>query len=81
MVSDVYQVVAQCEQSLQERLDLRKPQGDMNLFPSHEPLDYVAIDILCPLPRTKNGISIYSSSLTGFRNFSERFPYLASQLR
>jgi transposase InsO family protein len=55
MVSDVYQVVAQCDQCLQERLALRRPQGDMTLFPAHEPLDYVAIDILGPLPRTKKG--------------------------
>jgi Integrase zinc binding domain len=55
MVSDVYQVVAQCDKCLQERLALRRPQGDMTLFPAHEPLDYVAIDILGPLPRTKKG--------------------------
>jgi Integrase core domain len=55
MVSDVYQVVAQCDQRLQERLALRRSQGDMTLFPAHEPLDYVALDILGPLPRTKKG--------------------------
>jgi hypothetical protein len=38
-----------------KNLALRRPQGDMTLFPAHEPLDYVAIDILGPLPRIKKG--------------------------
>jgi hypothetical protein len=55
MVSDVYQVVASCEQCLQERLALRRPHGNMTLFPAHEPLEYVAIDILGHLPLSKKG--------------------------
>jgi hypothetical protein len=55
MVSDVYQFVASCEQCLQERLALRRPHGNMTLIPAHEPLEYVAIEILGPLPRTKKG--------------------------
>jgi hypothetical protein len=81
MASDVYQVVAHCEQCLQELQALRRPQGDMTLLPAHEPLDYVAIDILGPLPRIKKGTSIYSSSPTASLNLSERFPYPASPLR
>jgi hypothetical protein len=55
MVSDVYQVAAKCKQCLQERLALRRPPGNMTLFPAQKPLDYVAINILGPLPKTKKG--------------------------
>jgi Integrase zinc binding domain/Integrase core domain len=55
MVSDVYQVVAKCEQCLQERLALRSPHGNLTLFPAQEPLGYIAIDILGPLNKPKNG--------------------------
>jgi hypothetical protein len=53
MFSDVHQVVTKYKQCLQERLALRKPEGDMTLFPTCEPLNYLAVDILSPLPRTK----------------------------
>jgi hypothetical protein len=55
MVSDVDKVVAKCEQCLKERLALRRPHGNLPSLPAQEPLDYVAIDILGPLPKTKKG--------------------------
>jgi Integrase core domain len=54
-----------------KNLALRRPQGDMTLFPAHEPLDYVATDILGPLPRTKKGNSIYQYLLVIANRFSK----------
>jgi hypothetical protein len=50
MVLGVYQVAASCEKCLRERLAIRRPHGNMNLFPAHESLESVAIDKLGPLP-------------------------------
>ena len=50
---DVYNVVRNCTQCAKERVKLRKKKSFLKLFPASRPLQYVAIDILGPLQRTK----------------------------
>ena len=45
----------QCTLCAKERISLRKHASLLKLFPAETPLDFVAIDILGPLPRTSKG--------------------------
>jgi transposase InsO family protein len=55
MVADVYQYVKQCHECTKENSDLVKRHKALRLFPAAGPLDFVAIDLLGPLTRTKAG--------------------------
>jgi hypothetical protein len=50
-----YRFSAACQKCQQERLSVKKPHAPMQLFTASEPLEFVAIDILGPLPKTPNG--------------------------
>ena len=52
MALDAYNTVRQCSSCKREWISLRKHSNYLRLFPAQAPLEYVAIDILGPLPRT-----------------------------
>ena len=52
---DVYQTVKKCSHCAREAGLLRKRKQHVSLFPAHEPLEFLAIDILGPLPKTPRG--------------------------
>ena len=52
MSMDVYNTVRQCTSCAKERIAKRKHASYLSLFPAKAPLEYVAIDILGPLPYT-----------------------------
>ena len=56
MSVDIHHLVEECEPCARNRI---KGQGNvypMKLFPATKPLEFVAMDILGPLPRTKHGM-------------------------
>ena len=55
MALGAYHTVRQCSSCTRERITLRKDATYFSLFPAQAPLEYVAIDILGPLPKTTNG--------------------------
>jgi transposase InsO family protein len=55
MVADVYDHVKLCHECTKENPTLRKRSKEITLFPSEQPLDFVAIDILGPLTKTIKG--------------------------
>ena len=55
MAMDVYNTVRQCSSCAKERIALRKHSSFLRLFPAQKPLEFVAIDILGPLPRSSSG--------------------------
>jgi transposase InsO family protein len=55
MAEDVYETVRQCEACARNRISERRHTNFLKLFPAKGPLESVAMDILGPLPRTKDG--------------------------
>ena len=55
MALDAYQTFRQCSSCTRERITLRKHATCLSLFPAQAPLEYVAIDISGPLPKTNDG--------------------------
>ena len=55
MSLDVYNTVRNCVHCAKQRVTLRKHANFLKLFPANHPNEYVAIDILGPLPRTRAG--------------------------
>ena len=55
MALDAYHTVRQCSSCTRERITLREHATYLSLFPAQAPLEYVAIDILGPLPKTTDG--------------------------
>ena len=55
MAADIRNVSRNCHACAKERVKLRSHQAPMKLFPATEPLEFVAIDILGPLPKAKDG--------------------------
>lgn len=55
MALDVVQTVRSCIPCARERVKLRRHSGWLKLFPATRPLEFVSIDILGPLRRTKDG--------------------------
>ena len=52
---DAYHTVRQCSSSTRERITLRKHAKYLSLISAQSPLEYVAIDIWGPLPKTTDG--------------------------
>lgn len=55
MASDVANTVRNCTVCAKNRISERKRTSFLKLFPASEPLEYVAVDILGPLPKTEHG--------------------------
>ena len=55
MTVDIHQWVDRCDACARNRIKEQKHVYKMKLFPPSKPLEYVAMDILGPLPRTKTG--------------------------
>ena len=55
MTVDINQWVENCPSCARNRIKDQKHIYKMKLFPASKPLEYVAMDILGPLPRTKHG--------------------------
>ena len=55
MIADVRSCASRCDACARERVKLRTHQAPLKLFPANAPLEYVAVDILGPLPRASSG--------------------------
>jgi Integrase core domain/Integrase zinc binding domain/Chromo (CHRromatin Organisation MOdifier) domain len=55
MAADVAETVKQCAVCAKNRIKERKRTSFLKLFPAAEPLEYVSLDILGPLPKTEHG--------------------------
>jgi Integrase zinc binding domain len=55
MAADAYATVRRCTTCSRDRIKLRQHNSFMKLFPAAGPLEFVALDILGPLPKTKGG--------------------------
>ena len=55
MALECHACVRQCDSCARERVQLRKHSTFLKLFPARRPLEFVAIDILGPLPRSTKG--------------------------
>ena len=55
LYTDVAEVVRNCPVCSRNRIHERKRTSFLKLFPATEPLEYVAMDILGPLPKTEHG--------------------------
>ena len=55
MTVDIHFVVENCESCARNRIKDQRNVYPMKLFPADKPLDFVAADILGPLPKTKHG--------------------------
>jgi Integrase zinc binding domain len=51
----VYETVRQCDVCARNRIAEKRKKNPLRLFPAKGPLESVAMDILGPLPRTKQG--------------------------
>ena len=56
MTVDIHHLVENCTTCAENRIKEQKNVYPMRLFPATKPLEYVAMDILGPLPRTKHGM-------------------------
>ena len=55
MAADIRSTSLNCHACAQERVKLRSHSAPMKLFPAKAPLEFVAIDILGPLPKASDG--------------------------
>jgi len=55
MIVDVYATVRGCETCARDRIQVNKHTNPLKLFPAVKPLEEVAIDLLGPLPKSRNG--------------------------
>ena len=55
MANDAFSTVRNCASCAAARRALVRHQKDLKLFPAAEPLDFVAMDLLGPLPKTAHG--------------------------
>ena len=56
MTVDIHHKVENCAPCAKNRIKEQRNVYPMRLFPATKPLEYVAMDILGPLPRTKHGM-------------------------
>jgi Integrase zinc binding domain/Integrase core domain len=55
MAKDIYQIVANCPSCAKSRLKRNRRTNYLKLFPPSQPLEFISLDILGPLPVTKSG--------------------------
>jgi Integrase zinc binding domain len=55
MAEDVLETVFQCDACARNRITLSRRTNPLGLFPANAPLQSVSMDILGPLPETRNG--------------------------
>lgn len=55
MANDVFTIVADCDSCVKAKGIVRKHQNYLKLFLAAGPLEFLAMDLLCPLPKTNNG--------------------------
>ena len=55
MASDIHQTVTDCRSCARVRGTLRRHQKKLTLFPAAGPLEFVAMDLFGPLPKTAHG--------------------------
>ena len=55
MASDIHQTVTDCRSCAQVRGTVRRHQKKLTLFPAAGPLEFVAMDLFGPLPKTAHG--------------------------
>ena len=55
MTEEIATNVLECESCAKNRIRLLKQSNKLRLFPATKQLEYVAIDILGPLPKSKDG--------------------------
>jgi RNase H-like domain found in reverse transcriptase/Reverse transcriptase (RNA-dependent DNA polymerase)/Integrase zinc binding domain/Integrase core domain/Chromo (CHRromatin Organisation MOdifier) domain/Retroviral aspartyl protease len=55
MSTDISETVRRCVTCAKNRISERKRTSFLKLFPASEPLEYVSLDILGPLPKTEHG--------------------------
>ena len=56
MTVDIHHMVTNCTACAKNRMKEQRNVYPMRLFPATKPLEYVAMDILGPLPRTRHGM-------------------------
>jgi Integrase zinc binding domain len=55
MAPDVSETIRQCLICAKNRVNERKRNSSLKLFPASSPLEYVSMNILGPLPKTEHG--------------------------
>jgi Integrase zinc binding domain len=75
LYTDLAEVVRNCPVFSRNRIHERKRTSFLKLFPATEPLEYVAMDILGPLPKTEHVNRFLLVICDRFRNSPERCPY------
>ncbi|CAN8061905.1 unnamed protein product [Agarophyton chilense] len=75
MAHDVYNFVRQCESCVRFRGGIRKHRKYLKLFPATGPLEFVAIDLLGQLPKTKNGYQHILVITDGFSKLTRAIPF------
>ena len=58
MAAEIYETVKECHSCAAVRGILTKHQKYLKLFPAAGPLQFVAIDLLGPLPKSKKGNTV-----------------------
>ena len=74
MMLDIQKQSRNCCDCGRERVKLRKHQAPLKLFPASSPLEYVAIDILGPLPKAKSGDRFILVITDRFSKFTRAVP-------
>lgn len=74
MMTDIRECCQRCDACGKERVTLRTHQSPLTLFPANAPLEYVAIDILGPLPRASSGHRFVLVMTDRFSKFSRAIP-------
>jgi len=70
MITDIRECCQRCDACSRESVKLRTHQSPLTLFPANSPLEYVAIDILGPLPRASSGHRFVFVMTDRFSKFS-----------
>ena len=74
MAADIAVTVRECEHCAKNRVRLLKQANKMRLFPATTPLECVAIDILGPLPKSKDGYRFLLVITDRFTKLTHAFP-------
>ena len=74
MATDIAEKVLECELCAKNRIRLLKESNKLRLFPATTPLDCVAIDILGPLPKSKDGYCFISVIIDRFTTLPHALP-------